>query len=266
MEVENTRYHLSNPTHPLSHALLERGIPLGVHFAVDHKAYLATKERLATLLELFPKALTHSMIEHEFDRPVMIHIGGSRQSNDGRQAIVIEFDKNDAAFHPEDVNISITHMLSTGSAENERESIEDWFERATSGENEPLSGTGHYWCSAQDVAEALLRAFPFMTPGLQPYRIAGRRYWPPKDTWSEVKLLTERTLAGQSGHFQIKHLVDDGGPSIEVLVLGGHDTRPLRPDITRFHELLEANTGEGWNPRTPLRQSLMLLLAEWTNR
>jgi len=37
---------------------------------------------------------------------------------------------------------------------------------------------------------------------------------------------------------------------------------PERPPIGAFHRFLEKHTGEGWRPIMPLRQSLMLVLAE----
>ena len=264
MEEGVVRYHFANPDHSLSRAIIERGIPQGICFAVEEEAYSSTKESLITVLELFPNALTHTMMpQAESERLVMIHYDTSTKDDTEHQNIVIAFDDDIANHQPEDINISIWNMLSIRPSDGIEGTMNDWFERARSGKEMPPTQNGHYWCSAQDLAEALLRAFEFMTPGIEPYTISGRRYWQPEDTWTEVKLLADRTLAGQSGEFELKHLLNDGGPAVEVEVLDGQNLRRQRPSITRFHELLETHTGDGWNPRTPLRQSLMLLLAEW---
>ncbi|MGB2080723.1 MAG: hypothetical protein ACPHZ6_02965, partial [Poseidonia sp.] len=264
MEEGGVRYHLVNPGHSLSRAILERGIPGGIRFSVEEERYDAIRDSLGSLLELFADALTHPMMPHaDDDRLVMIYYNTPPRHDKDHQIIVIDIDENIADYCPENINISITDMLSIQPLDGTNACMNTWFERARSGDESPSAQSGHYWCSAQDVAEALLRAFPFMTPGLEPYTVSGRRYWPSKDTWTEIKLLADRTLAGQSGQFELKHLLDDGGPAVEVEVLDGRETRRQRPNISRFHELLEENTGEGWNPRTPLRQSLMLLLAEW---
>lgn len=267
MEGSIVRYHLTKPGHSLSRAILERGIPRGFCFSVEEEAYEATKNSLGSLLELFPDSLTHPVMPHsKSERFVMIHYDKPpSRPTVASQDIVIDIDRSIADIHSGDINISICNMLSIHAHDGIDACMDKWFERASSGKEKPSTQNGHYWCSAQDVAEALLRAFPFMSPGHEPYTISGRRYWPAEDTWTEVKLLADRTLAGQSGQFKLKHLLDEGGPAVEVEVLDGHNTRRQRPNISRFHELLEENTGEGWNPRTPLRQSLMLLLAEWTD-
>ena len=71
----------------------------------------------------------------------------------------------------------------------------------------------------------------------------------------------QRAKAGQHGAFAIEHLVARGVPSVSVKEItdNGHNQRP---SLSSIHAYLEKTTGEGWRPKTPLRQSLMLVIAD----
>ena len=47
--------------------------------------------------------------------------------------------------------------------------------------------------------------------------------------------------------------------SVKEITDSGHNQRP---SLSSIHAYLEKATGEGWRPKTPLRQSLMLVIAD----
>ena len=88
-----------------------------------------------------------------------------------------------------------------------------------------------------------------------------RRAWSIEDTYAEFSLLLQRTSAGRSGEFSIEHLVATGIPTVKVVELDTTGQADKRPSLRNIHAFLEASTGEGWRPKTPLRQSLMFTIA-----
>ncbi|MEK9652047.1 MAG: hypothetical protein VW102_07615, partial [Poseidonia sp.] len=94
------------------------------------------------------------------------------------------------------------------------------------------------------------------------YHVSGRRYWSAEETREEFLALARRTDAGRTGNFAIHHLETAQIQSVSVEAVDSSNPTPERPDLGPFHRHLEATTGEGWRPTTPLRQTLMLVLAE----
>ncbi len=119
-------------------------------------------------------------------------------------------------------------------------------------------GQPRYWLGVEDAAHgiaSILRNERKVT-GIH---MCGRREWLPEDTKAELTMLLERTGQGQTGEFTAATLF---GHSI-----AGMEAKPIvegaskRPDLGPIHELLLELTGDGWRPLTPLRTSLMTLIA-----
>ena len=64
----------------------------------------------------------------------------------------------------------------------------------------------HWWVSQQDVAAGLLRLIDYTRPLPQLIHICGRRGWTNQETFEQLELLYNRTIAGSSGQFQTSHL------------------------------------------------------------
>ena len=130
---------------------------------------------------------------------------------------------------------------------NSRDLIEPWDKK-------------HWWVSQQDVAAGLLRLIDYTRPIPQLIHICGRRGWTNQETFEQLELLYNRTIAGSSGQFQTSHL--ESKPVIHPTVAKVSQITPsTRPDLSIINELLIDVDGEGWRPLTPLRTSLMHYLA-----
>lgn len=118
----------------------------------------------------------------------------------------------------------------------------------------------HWWVSQQDVAAGLFRLIDYTRPLPQLIHICGRRGWTNQETFEQLELLYNRTIAGSSGQFQTSHL--ESKPVIHPTVAKVSQITPsTRPDLSIINELLIDVDGEGWRPLTPLRTSLMHYLA-----
>ena len=122
------------------------------------------------------------------------------------------------------------------------------------------SNKKHWWISQQDVAAGLFRLIDYTRPLPKLIHICGRRGWTNQETFEQLELLYNRTIAGSSGQFQTSHL--ESKPVIHPTVAKVSQITPsTRPDLSIINELLIDVDGEGWRPLTPLRTSLMHYLA-----
>ena len=118
----------------------------------------------------------------------------------------------------------------------------------------------HWWVSQQDVAACLVRLIDYTGTLPQLIHICGRRGWTNQETFEQLELLYNRTIAGSSGQFQTSHL--ESKPVIHPTVAKVSQIKPsTRPDLSIINEILIGIDGEGWRPLTPLRTSLMHYLA-----
>ena len=118
----------------------------------------------------------------------------------------------------------------------------------------------HWWVSQQDVAAGLARLLSDVTTLPSISHLCGRRGWTKQETYQQLLLLYQRTIAGSSGNFETTHL--EQKPVINpVLEDISQINKSLRPDLSIVNETLREIDGEGWRPLTPLRTSLMQYLA-----
>ena len=118
----------------------------------------------------------------------------------------------------------------------------------------------HWWVSQQDVAAGLARLLSDVTILPPISHLCGRRGWTKQETYQQLLLLYQRTMAGSSGNFETIHL--EQKPVISpVLEDISQINKPSRPDLSIINEALREIDGDGWRPLTPLRTSLMQYLA-----
>ncbi len=118
----------------------------------------------------------------------------------------------------------------------------------------------YWWVSQQDVASCLYRLIgsPESIPAF--LHICGRRGWPISETFDQLKLLFERTIAGATGQFNPTSL--EHKPVITQTLTKVDDViNSSRPDLSLLDDTLRIIDGQRWRPIVPLRTSLMHYLA-----
>ena len=121
---------------------------------------------------------------------------------------------------------------------------------------------GGYWCNITDVANAVVAMVKCIDKLPPLMHVSGRRYWSLEATKKEFDNLYDRSVAGQQGRFEPRHLTAAASPEIQVVSLDAPPLQPERPDLSILNTFLQECQGEGWRPSVPLRQSLMLVIAE----
>tara|TARA_B100001564_G_scaffold296129_1_gene261489 strand:- start:1401 stop:2231 length:831 start_codon:yes stop_codon:yes gene_type:complete len=116
-----------------------------------------------------------------------------------------------------------------------------------------------WWVAEVDVADAISRLVLSNHPSPSKIDIAGRRSWSEEQVFDELKILYNRTVAGQSGDFTTEHLSTPSTPNIEMVPVG-QSIQSERPDLNRLQQSLVLADGEGWRPMTPIRTALMHFL------
>ena len=249
-----------NVEHALVSAVLERGMQEGLTFAAPSPLFELLQQRYAVELQAFPSSLlpmndditpdwTLSLAEHE--KQVEIRPEGRRMIITTARGPMNADTSNIVAVHVHD-------MLPPLSGSHDAAMFEAWAMNNTT--TPPSSGGPRYWCDRSDVAHGIVELLKG-APEHGVYNLAGRRAWSLEDTYSEFSALMQRTSAGQSGEFNIEHLVATGIPTVKVVELERATDVNQRPTIASIHTFLEASTGDGWRPTTPLRQSLMFTIA-----
>ena len=119
----------------------------------------------------------------------------------------------------------------------------------------------YWWLSQQDAVTGLVGIVKCssLPKGVVP--MCGRREWSLSDTFDQLSMLYQRTLAGASGQFSLEHLQPNpviGAAAVRKVadVMAGK-----RPDLSNLHEVMLESNEEGWRPLVPLRTSLMYYLA-----
>jgi nucleoside-diphosphate-sugar epimerase len=143
---------------------------------------------------------------------------------------------------------------------NDERMFLSWMKASRDNRTPMLEHHPRHWCDVNDVVPAIIELLKGETEATV-YNLAGRRTWTVKATWEEFDALFQRTNAGKTGRFEFEHLEAKGIPSVAVVEVGAVEQAPQRPSLTTTHAFLEAKTGEGWRPTTPLRRSLMVVIA-----
>ena len=110
-----------------------------------------------------------------------------------------------------------------------------------------------------DVADAVSRLLISNNPIPSLIDISGRRGWDDMQIYQELKILYNRTIAGQTGEFSAENLTSPSTPNIELL----HKDEVVaesRPRLEVLHKALTDSGFEGWRPTIPIRTALMYFL------
>ena len=258
---DEQRIALHAAAHPLARTLIERGIPQFHQFSVPESDLARVREEHASALEQFPEAIG-PLIDSTAVSVRVTDEHTNLNSFEQTDVPVVHLSLRDVLMDGEALQLHIHDLLTTDGSTQVGAMFRQWWEFAIRGEAPDLGLDGAYWCSCDDAAEGLLRLIKGGFPIGGSMNICGRRYWSMEATWTEFEMLVSRTIAGREGRFNLSHLRADEGPVVEVEDLASPQKRPPRPSLDRLHESLASVSNEGWNPRTPFRQSLMLLVAE----
>jgi len=258
---DEARIAVHAAAHPLARTLMERGIPQFHQFSVPESDLARVRKEHASALEQFPGAIrplndSASVSVHVTDQQTDL------SSYDQTGVPIVHLTPRNVLMQGDSLQVHILDLLTTDASTQAGAMFHQWWECATHGETPNLGLDGAYWCSCDDAAEGLLRLIKGGFPVGGSMNVCGRRYWSMEATWTEFEMLVSRTIAGREGQFNLSHLRADEGPVVEVEDLASPQERLPRPSLDRLHESLETVSNEGWNPRTPFRQSLMLLVAE----
>ena len=118
----------------------------------------------------------------------------------------------------------------------------------------------YWWLSQQDAVAGLVGFIKCTSLPKGIIAMCGRREWSVFDTYDQLNMLYQRTLAGVSGHFSSDHLKQSPviGAGVKPV---GQITASKRPDLSQLHEVMLESNEDGWRPLVPLRTSLMYYLA-----
>jgi hypothetical protein len=247
------------PLHPLMRHVIERGLQRGFRFFVPDEHHDEVVADFAAARIAFPHQLLTmssapaSSLQLKVLEPTSEH---------GRQAIQIHVSHRtgDQLAGAPHCQIHVHDLLPANPEGSTMEVFRRWMNDDSSTEGQ--ASLGGYWCSITDVAEALIRFLAHPTFDDVNYHVSGRRYWSAEETREEFLALARRTDAGRTGNFAIHHLETAQLQSVSVEAVDSANRPPERPDLGPFHRHLEGTTGEGWRPTMPLRQTLMLVLAD----
>ena len=252
---------LTAPDHPLAQALLSRGMLEGMTFFVAQDQLATVQQRCAMEQLANPTALQGYEADHG-DALFLSIEGMPHQINvpDGARQMVVGFGGGERDAGLDDISVRIHDMLPPLSNSQDSAMFRLWMETSLRGEVPEILADERYWFDINDAVAALIELIKGQ-PETATYNLAGRRGWTHEETWTEFHPLVQRAMAGQNGMFAIEHLVARGVASIGVKEItdGDHNQRP---SLSSIHAYLKKATGEGWRPKTPLRQSLMLVIAD----
>ena len=119
----------------------------------------------------------------------------------------------------------------------------------------------HWWVAQQDVIDALVCLFSLDCKLPRELNICGRKMWSLTDTKDQLKMLYDRTVAGQTGNFDISHLTANSPIPNGLVAIEDMSNDVQRPSLASLHDLLLATSCHGWRPQVPLRTALMKYIA-----
>lgn len=256
---------LVNPEHPVAQAILSRGMMEGIVFHVPPTTMRELERKHASVLAAFPSALQ----AHEAHESTMKYLqieGEDPQLTVPADAriMVIGTGASDGPLKPNACHVRLHDMLPPLPNSQEERMFRSWMEASRSKKTPMLEQRPRYWCDVNDAVPAIIELLKGETEATV-YNLAGRRAWTMKATWEEFNALFQRTNAGKTGRFEFEHLEAKGIPSVAVVEVSAAEQESQRPTLTTTHAFLESKTGEGWRPTTPLRRSLMVVIAHLDN-
>ena len=252
---------LVNPEHPVAQAILSRGMMEGIVFHAPPAAIRKLERKHASVLAAFPSSLqtykAHTpnlnYLQIEGEEPQLTIPADARN-------MIIGIGPLDGKLEPNASYVRLHDMLPPMPNSNEEHMFTSWMEASRGKETPILEQEPRHWCDMNDAVPAIIELLKGETEATV-YNLAGRKAWTMEATWGEFDALFQRTNAGKTGRFEFGHLEAKGIPSVAVVEVNAVEHKRQRPSLTTTHAFLESKTGEGWRPTTPLRRSLMVVIA-----
>ena len=265
----SARCVLTHPLHPRSQAIFARAALDGVNFLATPEACAELRLGHVPVLAAVPEALTaltdeeHLLMGREGAQVVQLLIGMDSKPATGVQSRLIRLVEGYQETSPNEDEITVhLHDVLPPERGSEREAMfRRWMEAGRAGTLPELDEQHFHWCDLSDVAAAVAGLLKHPCKD-GTYHMSGRRAWTMSETWQEFDALVQRTIAGQTGKFSTEHLEAKGVPSVEAVPIRDGETERVRPDLGPLHGALTDANSEGWRPKTPLRQSLMMVIAQ----
>jgi hypothetical protein len=252
---------LADPEHVLLSAVVERGMMEGLTFTVPLELEDAIKRNYAAMLRSFPNALETQDPDSKADWSIEISgVPPFERPSTVHRRMKISLEPGTEQEDGESVLVHVQGMLPPAENSHDAQLFRTWLDEHEAEKPPSMEGGPRYWCDRSDIAYAIVELLKSEPEG-HSFHLAGRRQWTLEDTWAEFKELANRTQAGQSGRFNLEHLEAKGVQSIKAVRVDASSPRNNRPPLGPIHRFLEKQDGEGWRPKTPLRQSLMFVLA-----
>ena len=265
----SARCVLTHPLHPLSQAIFARAALDGVSFLATTGACAELRLGHAPVLAAFPDALRaltdeeHLLLDRKDAQVVQLLIGMEAEPAPLAQSRLVRLveghEKTNA--NEDEIVVHLHDVLPPQRGSDCEAMFRRWMEAGHGGTRPPLDEHTFHWCDLNDVAAAVSDLLQHPCED-GTYHMSGRRAWTTDETWQEFDALVQRTIAGRTGKFGTEHLESRGVPVVEAVALDDGETERVRPDLGPLHVALTDANGEGWRPRTPLRQSLMMVIAQ----
>ena len=260
---------LTHPMHHLSQAIFAKAALEGVKFLAAPEACVELRERHAAVLAAFPEALVAlnnevlASLNRDDQHVVQLLIGEVDEPlflPSTRLIRVVDGQRHDIA-NSTGISLCLHDVLPPARDSRGEQMFRVWMQASRSQTTPDLTEQHHYWCDLNDVSAIVATILRHPCED-GTYHVSGRRGWTTIETWREFDALVQRTIAGQTGEFGTEHLAARGVPVVEAVAIDEHDAQRARPDLGPLHAMLTEVNGEGWRPKTSLRQSLMMVIAQ----
>ena len=251
----------ADPEHVLVSAVVERGMMEGLTFSVSPEMVPILRKRYGASLQSFPNAIQSNEPASVADWSLEMTGASPSLAVPAQRRMKLAFDGEESNEENDGtLTVHIHDMLPPARKSSAHDLFRTWLEELNADTLPRLDGQHRHWCDRSDMAYAIVELLKSQ-PEERSFNLAGRRQWSLEETWSEFSELARRTKAGQTGQFNITHLEAKGVPAIKAVSVEANPQHHNRPSLGAIHRFLEQHDGEGWRPKTPLRQSLMFVIA-----
>lgn len=143
--------------------------------------------------------------------------------------------------------------------------IYDWVETLLLGGEPTLDSQPRHWLSHRDAATGIfdLLRCEKLPDGI--IHMCGRKASTPSETITQLELLLQRSLSASEQSFSVSELAVDSerdNTFVSSIAKVGRSSH-YRPDLEPLHSALLKLQPEGWRTLTPLRVSLMEVIANY---
>lgn len=251
----------ADPRHVLISAVVERGMMEGLTFSVSPEMMPWLRQHYGASLQSFPDAIQSHDASGVVDWSIEMTGTPSSLAVPAKRRMKLAFQGEESSDGGDGtITVHIHDMLPPGKNSAIANLFHMWLRELEEDTHPTLNGQPRHWCDRSDVAYAIVELLKNQ-PQERSFNLAGRRQWSLEETWREFSELVHRTKAGKSGQFTITHLEAKGVPAIKAVSVESSPPQHNRPSLSAIHRFLEQHDGEGWRPKTTLRQSLMFVIA-----